>query len=271
MNNMMTTELGMTIEAGKNDGKIRITHPALPDNAFPFLTCEGVLSGNKDFGLFSIDLHPSDWKVGPGLLAYMWKYDAGVLVKFQAEVSGESLDLTYTVTNQTDDMMPRVQIHPCIPTAGAPAFRPPRDEGGAPDEKTFFRLYRQLHLWRKNSMFTFASAKTAATVRQLAFMKEGEAPVNWAWWKNDSATFDLPLIALSSLDGRFVLAYGFDSAIWSSSNIGDPRACFHMFPYFGDLGPGASRTVRGRLYFFEGTPDQARARFINDFPDLRSL
>jgi hypothetical protein len=263
--------LDISIHEGGNGGDIYFSHPDLPGNLFDFKTCEGVLSENKDFGLFSVSLPTKDWRVGPGALGYTWTYPAGIRVDFDAAVSGDALDMTYTVTNTTSTLVPRVQIHPCLPTSAAPAFRPPADPGSTKESSSFMALYRHLQLWSRGQMFSFASAKTAATEMHLAFMKQGEIPVDWAWWRNDAATFDLPLIALSSLDGSFVLAYGFESAIWSSSNISDVRACFHMFPYFGDLQPGASSRVKGKLYFFKGTPVEARERFLKDFPKFNSL
>lgn len=260
----MTTELDVSIPEGRNSGTLKIASPTISDNAFNFLTCEGVLSGNKDLGLFLIQLAPSQWRRDGRRLGYTWTYAAGARVDFDCVVEGDSLAMTYRVTNESPAELPRVQIHPCLPTSAAPAFRPPRDEGVESESGIYTKLYRQLFLWKGDRRFAFAEAEKAKTVHQLAFMKEGEAPVEWAWWRNDSMTFDLPFVALESLDRKHVIAYGFEEGIWSSSNIGDARACFHLFPYFGDLLPGQSREVKGRLYLCEGNADSVRDRFLAD-------
>ncbi|MCX6913533.1 MAG: beta-galactosidase [Verrucomicrobia bacterium] len=96
-------------------------------------------------------------------------------------------------------------------------------------------------------------------------MQNGAAPVKWGWWVNSPETFDPPLIALTSRDRKKTIALAFERAIWASSNTGDDRACFHLFPWFGRIEPGKSVTVRGRLYVLKGGPNDALKRFRRDF------
>jgi hypothetical protein len=127
-------------------------------------------------------------------------------------------------------------------------------------------MWERLWLWGKNGPFAFASSNLAKEEKHLAFPKRNEDPVEWGWWKNAAETFELPLIALESKDGRHTLALGFERAVWASSNGGDPRACFHLFPIFGKVAAGESATVRGRLYLVRGDHEAARKRFLEDFP-----
>jgi hypothetical protein len=85
-------------------------------------------------------------------------------------------------------------------------------------------------------------------------MPDGLAPIRWAWWINSTNTFDEPLIALGSRDRQWTAALWFERAAWASANAGDSRACFHLFPLFGRIEPGASVTVRGTFYLLRGGP-----------------
>jgi hypothetical protein len=97
-------------------------------------------------------------------------------------------------------------------------------------------------------------------------MQEGAAPVRWGWWVNSPEAFEPPIIALTSRDGRKTIALAFEQAVWASSNTGDDRACFHLFPWFGRIEAGLSVSVQGRLYIQRGGPQEALKRFRKDFP-----
>jgi hypothetical protein len=99
-------------------------------------------------------------------------------------------------------------------------------------------------------------------------MQNGAVPVKWGWWVNSPERFDPPLIALTSRDGKKTVALAFERAIWASSNTGDDRACFHLFPWFGRIEPGQSVTVRGQLYVLRGGPQDALMKFRKDFSKL---
>ena len=58
-----------------------------------------------------------------------------------------------------------------------------------------------------------------------------------------------------------VIGLKFEQAIWASSNVGDERACFHLFPYFGDIAAGDSQTIVGELFLIEGDRESAYSRF----------
>jgi len=92
----------------------------------------------------------------------------------------------------------------------------------------------------------------------LSLWPQGEAPIQWAWWVNLTNTFDEPLMALASRDGQWTAGLWFERAVWASSNAGDDRACFHLFPLFGRIEPGASATVRGAFHLQRGSPEELR-------------
>jgi hypothetical protein len=154
-----------------------------------------------------------------------------------------------------DRALERVQIHTCITTTATPSFFPSASaptanpaENGLP---AYAELYHRLFLWNESSPFSFASVPEAREQEHLAFMLENEPPVQWAWWVNAEKTFDFPLIAAQSHDGKTVIAVCFEKAIWASSNVGDDRACFHLFPFFERIEPGQKAQIQGKLYILQ--------------------
>lgn len=262
--------LEIAIRPGSEAGGLNVRSPHCPGDVFDFRTCEGVVVGSKDFGLFQVKLPVAfgdgnkSWRRDGNTWSYSWPYAQGVTVSIAVEPEGDSLKLNYTLQNTGANTLDAVQLHTCIPTTEAPGFFPPPTVSNA--QTNWSELYERLHVWSENRRFTFAETKLAATEPHLSLMQTGYTPVKWGWWVNSPERFDLPLIALTSRDGKKTIALAFERAIWASSNTGDDRACFHLFPWFGRIEPGQSVTVRGRLYVLKGGPQEAMKRFRNDFP-----
>lgn len=247
---------------------VRVVFSELPNDSFPFVTLEGVLSGNSDFGLFSVGLKESDWKINGPDISYTWRYEPGILVETALKAQKHSVEIYYTITNQTDKVLPKVQLHPCIPTNEAPSFRPDPDVYSSTDrlptwrsritgnrtrvEASYFEMYQRLFLWKGEESFSFAKSHLAKEEVHLAFCADNFEAPEWAWWQNATERFTKPFIALESRDQRHALLHSFDDARWASANVGEKKACFHLFPYFGDLSPGETKTVKGALFLAQG-------------------
>ncbi len=265
------SELTVRIVPDSNCGGIDIKSPLLPDDVFDdvfnFRTCEGILDGNRDFGLFRINLADDAstgtkaWKRKGKHLWYEWSYPQGILLRFSARIDKDSLLLSYTIKNNSTKLLKRVLLHPCLPTTRAKSFFPQKKKS----EPYYTDLYRRVFLWSNGRPFPMSENEYGDREAHLAFMKKGETPVQWAWWKNSKKTFDIPLIAVTSKDGQYVIAYCFEKALWASCNTGDERACVHLFPYFGQLRPGESSTVKGRLYILRGSLESVFKRYMRDF------
>lgn len=262
--------LEITIRPGSEAGGLNVRSPHCPGDVFDFRTCEGVVVGSRDFGLFQVKLPATfgdgqkSWRKGGQVWSYSWPYAQGVTVHFEAEPDGDSLKLQYTLENVGTNTLDAVQLHTCIPTTEAPGFFPPPTVHNA--QTNWSELYSRLHVWSGGRPFSFAKTQLAASEPHLSLMQSGAVPVKWGWWVNSPETFDPPLIALTSRDGRKTIALAFERAIWASSNTGDDRACFHLFPWFGRIEPGQGVIVRGRLYVLRGGPQEALKRFQKDFP-----
>jgi len=260
-------------------GGLIVSNSLLPGNTLSYLSCEAVLFGEPTTAtpLFEVKVSPdrnapgAHWTVTDKTFSYTWQYDEGIRLAFAGTVAGNGLRLRYTLTNTTPKTLKRVLVHTCIPTTDAPAFWP--GETKSPSEGTgkvgrYMGVYDRTYLWSKGRRFNFAETKLGRDDIHLAFMREGSTPIEWEWWTNGPETFDYPLIAVQSKDGKFTTALGFEDADWASINAGDKNACYHLFPFFGDIKPGKSSTVRGCFYLMQGTPEDALRQFKEDYPGV---
>lgn len=266
-----TEALRVTPRPESQAGGLNVSHPDLPGNTFDFRTCEGVLDGNRDFGLFLVKLavpgsgRAPVWSTNDSIFSYEWTYVEGIRVRFQATKRTGSVALAYTVINGGATPLQRVHLHTCVTTTEAPAFFPQRATGavsrlprGSPDQADYTELLTRLYLWSDGHAFPMSSTEFSRRQPHLSLMPRGDTPIQWAWWVNSTNTFDEPLIALASHDGKWTAGLWFERAAWASANTGDQRACFHLFPRFGRIEPGASVTVRGAFYLLRGGPEELR-------------
>ncbi len=268
--------LRVSIRKDSTAGGLNVSSPLLPDNTFPFLSCEAVVYGDgQSTPLFEVKLSEEPgvsephWIIEDGSYSYVWTYAEGIKVEFSAAPLDGALKLGYTLTNVSGQEFKRVILHTCIPTTEAPLFFPGFTESPVHEPgKTgnYMGFYDRTFLWSQGQAFTVGQTQNGKSEIHLSFTRAGQPPVEWGWWRNGPETFGLPFIAVQSRDGRFTAALGFEAAEWISCNGGDDRACFHLFPLFGDLKPGKSRTVEGRFYLMPGTHEDALAQFTKDMP-----
>ena len=270
----------VTIQENTSSGGLNVSNSLLPDNILSYLSCEGILFGEPTTAtpLFALeisldpDASGSHWSVADDTYSYSWDYEEGIKLDFAGTVASSGLQLSYTLTNTTQETLKRVLLHTCIPTSDAPAFFPGETKSASEGRGRVGRymgFYNRTYLWSKGQSFIMAKTELGEEEIHLSFMREGRSPLKWEWWINGPETFDYPFIAVQSKDGKFTTALGFESSEWASCNAGDERACFHLFPHFGDLEPGESSTVRGFFYLIEGAPEDALSQFKQDFPDVQ--
>lgn len=257
-------------------GGLNVMHRDLPGNTLAYLSCEGVVFGEpaQSTPLFEVQIADDPqsngvhWKREGGEHSYTWRYDNGIQVEFRGSPQASGLCLYYKVKNTSESPLKRVIVHTCIPTTEAPSFFSEFQEGAVHEEgKTgnYMGFYDRAFLWYGEKRFSIGQSEKGRDEIHLSFTRKGQPPVEWGWWVNGPETFDVPLIAVQSKDGAFTTALGFESAEWASCNGGDDRACFHLFPLFGDLQPGESREVRGCFYLMRGTPEDVLKTFMTDF------
>ncbi|MCC6145672.1 MAG: hypothetical protein IT368_17835 [Candidatus Hydrogenedentes bacterium] len=276
------SEIRVSVRENCTAGGLSLAHTALPENIFAYLSCEAVLFGaqTQSTPLFEVKVAcpggvgPAVWDVDGDSYSYDWNYDQGIRVAFAAKREPSSVKLGYTVTNLTDKPLERVLLHTCVPTTQAPSFFPEWKESAIHEPGAtgnYMGLYDRVFLWKERQKFSFRGTEKGDKEIHLSLMSEGTAPIEWAWWVNGPERFTLPLIVVTSKDGKFAAGLGFERALWASCNGGDERACFHLFPSFGDIAPGSSATVKGAFYLLPGSAEDVRERFLNDFPAELSI
>jgi len=259
----------MAIRPGSEAGGLDLRSPLVPGNTFDLRTLEGVVVGGRDLGLFKVKLPATFgdgnrcWARHGNRWTFRWNYDPGVLVVVTAQPDRDGVDLEYTLANETSTPLDAVQIHTCIPTTDAPDYFP--DSTVVDGAVGWSELYRRLHVWSGGRRFTFADTRPGTREPHLSLPRRGFPRTEWGWWRNAPETFDTPLVVLSAKDGRSTVSMGFEQSVWASSNTGDNRACFHLFPWFGRVEPGRPVRVRGRVAILPGGPDAALAHFHRRF------
>lgn len=260
---------------------LNVSHPALAGNIFDFRTCEAVLDGNRDFGLFRVKLAPPGaptapaWSTNSGSCRYEWTYPEGITVRFEAVLRAESVELAYTVVNHTPAPLKQVHLHTCVTTTEAPAFFPRlatgRESQLPPDtrDQDYTELLTRLFVWSGGQPLRLDRTEHARRQVHLSLLPKGGPPIEWAWWINSTNTFDEPLVAAASHDGQWTAGLWFERAAWASANTGDDRACFHLFPLFGRIERGASATLRGAFWLLRGGPEELRQR-VRRLPEQHS-
>ncbi|MFH1367490.1 MAG: hypothetical protein ABII64_00040 [Elusimicrobiota bacterium] len=256
--------LEVSVVPDSNIAGLYVKSPDLPDDVILFGTCEGIVDGNSDFGLFLIKLDgkPENggrkWQVNGNKFSYEWFYKQGIELKFSSKVEKNDILLEYTLKNMSNAVMNNPNIHVCLQTTRMNSFIP-----GQP----YTEMLKRIYLWSKGRKFAMSETEFGLNEIHPALLAENEKPFNWgpSWWKYSSKTFDIPLLALESNDGKSVVALAFEDAVWASCNAGDERVCLHLFPYFGEIKPGESVTTKGKLYILKGTPETAYKLFYKDF------
>ena len=227
-------------------GGLNVQSPLLPGDNFDFRSCEGVLFGEKSTPLFQVKVSSDQaapgvhWNIHDNTYSYSWKYPEGIQVDFAATPQPNSLKLRYTLTNHSQAVLPRVLVHTCVPTTEAASFFPPHTikevvtpKGRHLKQNIYLGLYDRTFFWSQGKQIAFSQTELGKSELHLAFTRQGTPPVKWAWWINGPGTFDVPLIAVASKDGRFTAGLGFQDGLWATVNASDDRACFHLFPHFG--------------------------------------
>ncbi len=74
------------------------------------------------------------------------------------------------------------------------------------------------------------------------------------------------LIIRSSADGTRHVAQAWDDAHSVGYNFEKRLNCTHSNPRFSSVGPGRTKTLHGRIYFFTGTVEELIERFEKEFP-----
>jgi predicted GH43/DUF377 family glycosyl hydrolase len=223
-------------------------------------------------GIFKIHDHPVlDWH-GPdanGMIWHEWEalevdleimrkghltarekvpFLSGIRYRVILKPDLNGLNLRLTLINQSANTFHNVTGFPCL-SAQSESFHDPTLS------RTWIQTAAGLTSLDQTGRGTIDSHRTH-------YLIEGATPINhygeFFWGKPSSTLATRGVILRSSRDGRFTIGLGWDSVSEIFQNE-DAHHCLHSLPAFGDLLPGQTQTVCGRIVLAEGGPEEALA------------
>jgi len=72
-------------------------------------------------------------------------------------------------------------------------------------------------------------------------------------------------IVREATDGKWVCGIAWEDFLSAQGH--NPWECMHLSIRIGPLGPGESKTIRGKMYLFEGGKKDLLQRYCEDFAD----
>lgn len=203
------------------------------------------------------------WDVdAEGLAAHM---DAGWL-KLQAQAVENGAELFLTIANHTDHDWPSIAaIIPCLN---------PGDPKKPLDRNPIFLDEGHIHTYFKGQ--TGLALIKGAYPREIHFNHECRSAImSWNKEREDGAfVFDnkwpaserdayAGVLIRESADARYVMGIAWDSFLSAQGH--NPWDCMHLSVKVGPLAKGETRTIRGRMYLFEGSKAACLDAFEKDF------
>ena len=179
----------------------------------------------------------------------------------------DGAELVLRITNRTNHAWPEIAgIIPCWNPGQIPGTNPSMP----------LSLNRNFaDPWRRNSHYLSAGGLTPLDSRAIHFNARHRAAVDQASdhgklafshkWPTSGEDATAGLLLRDSEDGRWVTGIAWEDFLSVQGH--NPWNCLHACVRIGPLQPGASRTLRGRLYLFRGTKHDCVERFRRDFPN----
>jgi hypothetical protein len=184
-----------------------------------------------------------NWKKSPA----GWQFSGCPIVGLKGAIRGSisvhvsyAVDFSLTIENQSKEHWPRTLAWLCFNHSCAKAY------------------YRYRNFVCSDSVIVTTPSKIMEH-----YCIGGH---NRNWWTRGKINPTESLIGTSCIteNGQeFCVAIGVQQAIMVGQNPGWP--CTDIAPLFGDVPPGASATVRGRIYFQTGDPGKTRELYRRDF------
>jgi hypothetical protein len=206
--------------------------------------------------------HPLEWKRSRhGILFYDCDLENGISFSVRIRPGERDVEISSAITNGYVADMTDSGNQYCLIQKGVRGFEDPHAE------RTFIRVKGRWLALARTRPGPKAGEKPFFIVTNTADRPPlPAAQIERSWWAKEQA--DVPLIATVSEDGGRVTALAFDNSYKIMTNADIP--CIHADPMFPDCPAGGTAQVRGKIYFVEGTLDDALALFARDFPQWRS-
>lgn len=180
-----------------------------------------------------------------------WLASPGVRLTVESDSEGASLALT--VTNNSMETWPAAAgIIPCL-------------NPGDPPEVEVKKNLQMMDMEQSRTWFMGASGPEKLIGRDLHFIErkldavkeaapEGMANLFPKWPVSQVNALEGVLFR-ESTDGKWIAGIGWEDVIFVQGH--NPWKCMHVCVGVGPLAPGESKTIRGRIWLFQGMRDEA--------------
>ena len=193
--------------------------------------------------------------------------------KISAEATEDGADLLLEVTNNTERDWPDIAaIIPCF----NPGFDGSKNTDAVPNLKFLDDSYTNTYFLGENGLDLIAGDAP----REIHF-NHSQMPSIQGWdkeredgqfiwyhkWPTSKRNAHAGLLVRESDDGTQTMAIAWDSFLTAQGH--NPWKCMHLSVRLGPLKPGETKSIRGKIYLFDGSKEDCLAKFENDFPYVK--
>ncbi len=178
-------------------------------------------------------------------------------IKFHFQAVGDGAAIELVVANRSDhDWPPLAAIIPCF-NPGPLALR---SAGFSDEEKTrtYFLRSKGLELLRTREIHFRNQLRPL--VDQLSPSGQFVFSQKWPTASDDAIA---GILIRESADGRWVTGIAWDDFVSIQGH--NPWKCMHVAVRVGPLPRGASKSIRGRIYLFQGNREECLQKYRRDF------
>ena len=175
--------------------------------------------------------------------------------QFQIDPKPYGALLTLSVKNTGEEALHNIVGHICLGALSAP-FRDP----------SFQRIYVRVDGEFVNLQKTDRGSdpiRAHYRVRGFPAIKIFDSPDHRFWGGPSSEQIDNGLILTLAESKQRGVALWFDPANEVFQNSDENNMCIHSDPFFGDLEPGSSKQVQGKLILFNGSLAEFETTFLD--------
>jgi hypothetical protein len=84
-------------------------------------------------------------------------------------------------------------------------------------------------------------------------------------WPTSADPAFKPIMIRESIDGLWSTGIAWEDSISSQGH--NPWRCMHLSTRIGSLAPGATKTIKGKIYLMRGRKEKVLAQYLKDFPE----
>ncbi len=193
--------------------------------------------------------------------------------KISAEATEEGADLLLEVTNNTDRDWPDIAaIIPCF----NPGYDGPTKTDAVANPNFFDDDHTHTYFLGENGLDLIAGEAP----REIHF-NNSQMPSIETWhkeredgqfiwyhkWPTSKRNAHAGLMVRESEDRTQSMAIAWDSFLTAQGH--NPWKCMHLSVRVGPLKPGEKKSIRGKIYLFDGSKEDCLAKFEKDFSSVR--